>query len=52
MSKTEEIISYPKWKPSDRELDAILTVISDERQEGSDVVKELLKIYHHLKKLR
>jgi len=52
MSRTEEIISYSKWKPSDRELDAILTVIGDERQEDSDVVKELLKIYHHLKKLR
>jgi len=41
-----------RWKPSDRELGAILTAIGDERQKGSDVAKELLNIYQHLKKLR
>ena len=41
-----------RWKPSDRELGAILTAIGDERQKGSDVAKELLNIYQQLKKLR
>ena len=40
------------WKPSDRELGAILTAIGDERKKGSDVAKELLNIYQQLKKLR
>ena len=40
------------WKPSDKELGALLVAIGDERQESSDVAKELLKIYHHLKKLK
>lgn len=41
-----------RWKPSDRELGAMLTAIGDERQKGSDVVKELQNIYQQLKKLR
>lgn len=41
-----------RWKPSDRELGAILTAIGDERQKGSDAAKELLNIYQQLKKLR
>ena len=41
-----------RWKPSDRELGAILTAIGDERQKGSDVAKELLNIYQQLMKLR
>lgn len=40
------------WKPNDRELGAILAAIGAERQKGSDVAKELLNIYQHLKKLR
>ena len=40
------------WKPSDRELGAMLIAIGDERQKGSDVAKELLNIYQQLKKLR
>ena len=40
------------WKPSDRELSAMLTAIADEKQKGSDVVKELRKIYQQIKKLR
>lgn len=40
------------WKPSDRELGAILTAIADEKQKGSDVVKELQNIYQQLKKLK
>ena len=40
------------WKPSDKELAAMLTAIGDERQKGSDVVKELQNIYQQLKKLR
>ena len=40
------------WKPSDRELGAILVAIGDERQKGSDTAKELLNIYQHLKKLK
>lgn len=43
---------YNQWKPSDRELGAMLTAIGDERQKGSDVAKELRKIYQQLKKLR
>jgi len=39
------------WKPSDRELGAILTAIGDERQKSSDVAKDLLNIYQQLKKL-
>ena len=41
-----------RWKPSDRELGAMLTAIADERQKGSDVAKELLNIFQQLKKLR
>lgn len=41
-----------RWKPSDRELGAILAAIGDERQKGSDSVKELQNIYQQLKKLR
>lgn len=41
-----------RWKPSDRELSAILVSIGDERLKGSDVVKELRNIYQQLKKLR
>ena len=41
-----------QWKPSDRELAAMLTAIADERQKGSDVAKELLNIYQKLKKLK
>lgn len=41
-----------QWKPSDRELGAMLTAIADEKQKGSDVAKELRKIYQQLKKLR
>ena len=41
-----------RWKPNDRELGAMLTAIGDERQKGSDVAKELLKIYQQLKKLK
>lgn len=41
-----------RWKPSDRELGAMLTAIADERQKGSDVAKELLNIHQQLKKLR
>lgn len=40
-----------QWKPSNRELGAILAAIGDERQKGSDAAKELQKIYQHLKKL-
>ena len=41
-----------RWKPSERELGAILTAIGDERQKGSDVAKELQNIYYQLKKLK
>lgn len=40
------------WKPSERELGAMLTAIADEKQKGSDVAKELLKIYQQLKKTK
>lgn len=43
--------SQNRWKPSDRELGAMLAAIGDERQKGSDVAKELQKIYQQLKKL-
>lgn len=43
---------HNRWKPSERELGAMLTAIADEKQKGSDVAKELLSIYQQLKKLK
>ena len=43
---------HNRWKPSNQELGAILTAVGDERQKGSDVAKELLKIYQQIKKLK
>lgn len=40
------------WKPSDRELGAILVAIGDEKQKGSNVAKELRNIYQQLKELK
>ena len=52
LNELKELRSQTTWKPSDRELGAILTAVGDERQKGSDVAKELLNIYQQLKKLR
>ena len=39
------------WKPSERQLSAILTAIKDENEKGSDTVNELCEIYNQIKKI-
>ncbi len=43
--------SSDNWKPSDRQLGALLTALGDEKKAGSDVATELRNLYYDLKKL-
>lgn len=37
------------WKPSDRQIGALLTAYRDEKESGSDVASDLMNLYHDLK---
>lgn len=39
------------WKPSEKQMAALLTAVGDEKQTGSDVAGELKALYYELKKL-
>ena len=40
-----------QWKPSDKELSALLTAYGDERKAGSDVATELRNLYYNLQNI-
>ena len=46
----EANFGQPHWKPSDRQIGALLTAYRDEKASGSDVAADLINLYHDLKK--